>query len=130
MNDEEIKRYIDLTVDSAVLKMKMSGLIKEDSKTALQKTEEILRNYQSLKGIADQTYAIKLVVKIEDALKEIESDPYYDIIPMYYFLNEPRKYIASKFGCNVSTVSRNRLRLLNILKTKLYANDVVVELFF
>lgn len=129
MNDAEIKSIINDTANTVVLKMKMAGLMRDGRKTALEKTEELLRNYPIFKDITDQEYTIKLVAKIEDALKDIEDDIYYDIIPMFYFHNETREYIAERFGCTETTVSRNKTRLLNQLKLKLFSDDVIFELF-
>ena len=129
MNDAEIKSIINDTANTVVLKMKMAGLIRDGRKTAIEKTEELLRNYPIFKDITDQEYTIKLVAKIEDALKEIENDIYYDVIPMFYFHNETREYIAERFGCTETTISRNKTRLLNQLKLKLFSDDVIFELF-
>lgn len=129
MNDAEIKSIINDTANTVVLKMKMAGLIRDGRKTAIEKTEELLRNYPIFKDITDQEYTIKLVAKIEDALKDIEDDIYYDVIPMFYFHNETREYIAERFGCTETTVSRNKTRLLNQLKLKLFSDDVIFELF-
>lgn len=129
MNDAEIKSIINDTANTVVLKMKMAGLIRDGRKTAIEKTEELLRNYPIFKEITDQEYTIKLVAKIEDALKDIEDDIYYDVIPMFYFHNETREYIAERFSCTETTVSRNKTRLLNQLKLKLFSDDVIFELF-
>ena len=129
MENYEIKQFINDTVNATVLKMKMAGLIRDNRKTAIEKTEELLRNYPTFKDITDQEYTIKLVVKIEEALKDIEDDIYYDVIPMFYFHNETREYIAERFGCTETTVSRNKTRLLNQLKLRLFSDDVIFELF-
>lgn len=129
MNDAEIKSIINDTANTVVLKMKMAGLMRDGRKTAIEKTEELLRNYPIFKDITDQEYTIKLVAKIEDALKDIEDDIYYDVIPMFYFHNETREYIAERFGCTETTISRNKTRLLNQLKLKLFSDDVIFELF-
>lgn len=129
MKEAEIKAIIDDTVNATVLKMKMAGLIRDNRKTAIEKTEELLRNYPIFREITDQEYTVKLVAKIEAALKDIEDDLYYDVIPMFYFHNETREYIAERFGCTETTVSRNKTRLLNQLKLKLFSDDVIFELF-
>lgn len=129
MNDVEIKSIINDTANTVVLKMKMAGLIRDGRKTAIEKTEELLRNYPIFRDITDQEYTVKLVAKIEEALKDIENDIYYDVIPMFYFHNETREYIAERFGCTETTISRNKTRLLNQLKLKLFSDDVIFELF-
>lgn len=129
MTDEELYRVIQNTVNTTILKMKVAGLIKDNRKSALEKTEELLRNYPVFKEITDQEYTVKIVAKIEAALKTVEDDIYYDVIPMFYFHNETREYIADRFGCTETTISRNKTRLLNQLKVKLFSDDVIYELF-
>ena len=128
MEDYEIKKYIDDTVNSTVLKMKMAGLLKRNRQSAIEKTEELLRNYPIFKDL-QEPYAVKLVSNIEKALKDIEDDLYYEVIPMYYFHNETREYIAERFGCTETTISRNKTRLLNQLKLRLVSKEVIEELF-
>ena len=129
MIDEAIREVIDETVNATVLKMKMVGLVKDNTKTAFQKTEEILRNYPTFKKIKDQPYTVKLVKQIEEALKEIRDDPYYDIIPMYYFEDETRENIALTLETTVRTVARNKRRLIDYLKVKLFSDSCIYEIF-
>ena len=109
--------------------MKMVGLVKDNTKTAFQKTEEILRNYPTFKKIKDQPYTVKLVKQIEEALEEIRDDPYYDIIPMYYFEDETRENIALTLETTVRTVARNKRRLIDYLKVKLFSDSCIYEIF-
>ena len=129
MIDEAIREIIDETVNATVLKMKMVGLVKDNTKTAFQKTEEILRNYPTFKKIKDQPYTVKLVKQIEEALEEIRDDPYYDIIPMYYFEDETRENIALTLETTVRTVARNKRRLIDYLKVKLFSDSCIYEIF-
>lgn len=129
MIDEAIREVIDETVNATVLKMKMAGLVKDNTKTAFQKTEEILRNYPTFKKIKDQPYTVKLVKQIEEALEEIRDDPYYDIIPMYYFEDETRENIALTLETTVRTVARNKRRLIDYLKVKLFSDSCIYEIF-
>ena len=129
MIDEAIREVIDETVNATVLKMKMVGLVKDNTKTAFQKTEEILRNYPTFKKIKDQPYTVKLVKQIEEALEEIRDDPYYDIIPMYYFEDETRENIALTLETTVRTVARNKRRLIDYLKVKLFSDSCIYEIF-
>ena len=128
IDEKDLQRIIDKTVNTTVWKLKMTGLMKNDRKTAYQKTEELLRNYNTFKE-SDQPYAITLVSKIESALYDIKDDIYYDVIPLTYFQNETRENIAEMFNTTERTISRNKGRLINILKTKLFCDDVIYELF-
>lgn len=124
----DVKQIIDETVKATVLKLKMAGLMKDDRKTAYQKTEELLRNYNAFVE-SDQPYTQKLVKKIDEALSSIKDDIYYEIIPMVYFDGETRETVAEYFDTTVTTISRNKNRLVNKLKVRLCSDDVIYELF-
>lgn len=136
MNDEELKQIIDEAVSEAVnaavnktvLKLKMSGLMRDDRKTAYQKTEELLRNYNDF-CTSDQPYTKKLVAKIDEALEEISGDSYGEIISLIYFEGESRESVAEYYNTTVTTISRNKTRLVNRLKVILFSDDVIYELF-
>ena len=127
MTTEEL---IKQTVDYTIVKLKLSGLMKDNSQNAFQKTEQVLRNYEELKrSHSEDGTANKFVNIINDALKSIEDDDYYDIIPMIYFEGQSREDIAEFFDVTVTTISRNKTRLINKLKTLIFADDVVKEIF-
>lgn len=126
---ENVKEIIEDTVNATVLKMKMAGLMRDGRKTAIEKLEELLRNYPIFKEITDQEYTVKLVAKVDAAFEKIHNDPYFDVIRMFYFEGYTREYIASRFGCTETTISRNKTRLLNELKPMLFSDDVIYELF-
>lgn len=125
---DDIKQIIDETVNATVLKLKITGLMKDDRKNAYQKTEELLRNYPAFQR-SDQPYTQKLVKMIDAALEAINDDLYYDIIPMAYFQNETRENMAEYFDTSVTTISRNKNRLVNKLKVELFSDDVILELY-
>lgn len=126
----DVKDIIRETVDYTIVKLKLSGLMKDNRQTAFQKTEQILRNYNELKkSYSEDGTAKKFVDIIDNALKELESDLYYEIIPMMYFENETREAIAEYFDTTVTTISRNKRRLINKLKYLIFADEVVYELF-
>lgn len=124
----DIEKIVDMTINKTILKLKMTGLMRDNRKSAFQKTEELLKNYNAFNE-SDQPYTIKLVEKINAALEDIKDDPYFDIIPMSYFEDCTREEIAEKFNTTVTTVSRNKTRLVNVLKSYLFSDDVIYELF-
>lgn len=128
--ENNIREIINETVDCTIVKLKLSGLMKDNRQTAFQKTEQILRNYNELKKSYSETGTAKKFVDIVDnALKEIFDDIYYEIIPMMYFENQSRESIAEYFNTTVTTISRNKRRLVNKLKYLIFADDVIYELF-
>ena len=128
--ENDIREIIYNTVDYTIAKLKLSGLMKDNRQTAFQKTEQILRNYNELKkSYSENGIAKKFVDIVDNALKEIVDDMYYDIIPMMYFENQSRESIAEYFNTTVTTISRNKRRLVNKLKYLIFADDVIYELF-
>ena len=125
---ENIDKIIEDTVNRTVLKLKLAGLMKDDRKTAAQKTEELLRNYPSFK-LSDQPYTKKLCQKIETALKTIQNDYYYEIIALYYFEQMTREEVAERFNTSETTISRNKRRLIDNLSAVLFSDDLIYELF-
>lgn len=124
----DIQKVIEKTVNATVLKLKMSGLMKDDRKTAYQKTEEILSNY-NIFCESDQPYAKKITRMIDDALEEVKDDIYYEIIPMIYFQKQSREAAADYFKTTVTTISRNKKKLVNKLKARIFSDDFIYELF-
>lgn len=128
--ENDIREIIYNTVDYTIAKLKLSGLMKDNRQTAFQKTEQILRNYNELKkSYSENGTAKKFVDIVDNALREIVDDMYYDIIPMMYFENQSRESIAEYFNTTVTTISRNKRRLVNKLKYLIFADDVIYELF-
>lgn len=125
---QNIEKIIEDTVNRTVLKLKMSGLMKDDRKTAAQKTEELLRNYPRFK-LSDQPYTIKLCDKIETAMNTIKDDYYYDVISLYYFEGKTREEVAERYNTSETTISRNKKRLIDALSAVLFSDDLIYDLF-
>ena len=129
MTEIDVRQIISDTVNETVMKMKMAGLMKDSRKSATEKLEELLRNYPTFKKIQDKEYTVKLVQNIDAAMKTIEDDPYYDVIRLFYFEGCTRESISLDYGCTETTISRNKTRLLNKLKTILFSDEVIFEIF-
>lgn len=125
---KNIDEIIEDTVNRTVLKLKLAGLMKDDRKTAAQKTEELLRNYSAFK-LSDQPYTKKLCEKIERAMKTIDKDYYFEIIALYYFKKMTREEVAEHFNTSETTISRNKRRLINSLSAVLFSDDLIYDLF-
>lgn len=124
-----IDRAVNTAVNSTVIKLKMSGLMKDDRKTAYQKTEELLRNYNIFCEVDNKPYTQKMVRIINEALEDIRDDIYYEIIPLYYFKGWTREAIADHFRTTERTISRNKNRLINRMKARIFSDSVIRELF-
>lgn len=126
---EETRQIIEETVNATVLKMKMAGLLKDDRKTAMDKLEQLLYNYPTFKDIKGKDYTEKLVEAVETALDTIRCDPYFDIINRFYFNRQSRDFIAQAYGTSVTTISRNKTRLLKELTPLIFSDEVIFEIF-
>lgn len=129
MDDGALQQIIQDTVNETVLKLKMAGLMKDSRRSSTEKLEELLRSYPTFKRVEDREDTAKLVRKVEEAMQTIAGDPYYDVIRLFYFEDRTRESIALDYGCTETTISRNKTRLLNKLKTILFSDEVIFELF-
>lgn len=102
MTDEEIKKYIDLTVKTTIKEYKKNGILKESDSAIYADASEIIASYyQNGKTDAAITYAIQ----------GQRFDLYFRIIPMYFEEKRTVEKIAEALGVDVSTVVRNKKRL-------------------
>lgn len=131
MTDEELKLLINdtvhKTVDETVYKLSTRRLLKDDNKTGIEKIEELLRYYPTAKKLNDK-YAQRITAQLDAALSDIKDDPYYNIIVMTYFNDDLRETIADVFGTSVTTISRNKKRLLIELEKRITPSDFIMEL--
>ncbi|MCI9434765.1 MAG: sigma-70 family RNA polymerase sigma factor [Bacilli bacterium] len=65
---------------------------------------------------------------VNNALKKIKNDKYYDIIPMYYFDEMTIEEIAEELDCSVGTISMNKKDLINKLKIYIFPDTFINEL--
>lgn len=71
----------------------------------------------------------KFISIIDAALQKISNDTYFIIIKMKYFEGKTREEIAEELEVDVSTITRNKNRLINTLKITLFSDEVIYELF-
>ena len=132
MTEEEFKKYANQiileTVNQTVLKLRLSGFLKDDQRTRYQKTEDILKNFNQFKK-SNQPFAKELVEKVEDALTSLKDDKYFEIIPLFYFQKRTRENIAEIFDTSTTTISRNKNRLVNKISIVLFADEFVIDFF-
>lgn len=83
-----------------------------------------------IKGIENSIkVTTKFIEIIDSALDSLRNDQYFDIIPMKYFEEQTREDIAEYFDCDVKTVSRNKNRLINQLKIRLFSDEFIYQIF-
>ena len=94
--------------------------VKSDSEKAEEKIERIEFSIKTTRNF------IKV---IDDAVATLKDDPYYELIDMRYFKGCSREEIAEYFDCDVSTVNRNKNRLINLLQIRLFSDEVIHQIF-
>ena len=126
---------IEKTVKRTVLELKRAGMIRENRLNSFQKTEKILSLYPKMKENVSKydfdglKITAEFVNLIEEALKGISHDPYYDIIPMKYFSGFTHEQIAEHFDVQPAAISKQRKRLINQLRGVIFSDDFITELF-
>ena len=68
---------------------------------------------------------LREIARIEDAVKSVEDDYYSDVIKLRYFNRMTDENVAEKLNCDVSTVRRNRKRLLKRIAVRFYGMEAV-----
>ncbi len=71
---------------------------------------------------------LREIKRIENALDKIKSDRYYPIIKLKYLTDHKERYneerIAEKLDKDRSTITRNKSRLINTMKTILFPESI------
>jgi hypothetical protein len=123
LEDERIEYIINKTI----IKLRAEGLLRDEARSAVQKTEDILRNYPYFK-LSDQPFTQNFCKKVDEAIDKIRGDYYFEIITMYYFDDVSRENIAAHFRTSESTISRNGIRLVEKLSSILFPDDMIIDL--
>lgn len=123
-----LEKLIDKVTTETIKKLKKSNLIKEQKNT-FQKTEELLRNYNTYLEKNNPTKKTKQLINlVNEALSSIENDPYYSVIEMIFFEHKTREEIADFYDCEVRTITRNKNRLINKLKLIIFSDESIDEI--
>ncbi len=117
---EEIKKEGLLKKSKGINLISVSNRNFEDEFDKKQNKIEALENSISLTS--------KVIYMTDMALASIKKDPYYQVIILKYFKSNTLEEIASKLEKDISTIGRNKARLINNLKIKLFSDDVIKEL--
>lgn len=134
MNEEQLKKLINDTVTDAVIKLKKYGMMKDIKKSAFKKTEDLLRKYNGFKEAVkidpvNTQITQKQIKVIDDALASLKDEYYIDVIKYIFFENKTREQIAEIYNVEPRTITRNKNKLVNKLKTILFSDDAIKELF-
>lgn len=69
-----------------------------------------------------------IIAKINRLLREFDSVKYPDLIKRIYFDGQTREELAEIYQCDVSTISRNRSKIINQIKIILFPSELINEL--
>ena len=185
MQKQEMAELAELVATSVVNTLEKRGIINpqpskpKSDKTAYQKTEQLLFNYNGFKRIvaerkqeiedlrkygvpqkcamssgervqssrsvqgivlpeesvesavrsveASVQGTVRVIALMDKCMAALKSDPYYDILPMRYFEGRTLEDIGIYLGCDHTTISRNKSRLVKELAMRLFPDEVVDE---
>ena len=119
---------------SQVKDLKKYGLPKKSkSITIIEKNNVVIEENDlldtTIKNIEKSIIKTKVILAyIDEILSKFHSDPYYDIIILKYFEKKTQEEIAEYFQKDVSTINRNKNRLVNEIKVYLMPNDLITDL--
>lgn len=126
MQREEIEKIIEKAADAAAMKtlrkLKEAGRITYVFSNSFKKTEELLYLYPKL----PEDHPERL--RIDQALKKIENDDYKDVIASRYFDGLTITEISEIYDCKYQNISKKRNKLVRILASELFPEDVLKEL--
>ena len=126
MTDAEIRTLIEKAADEAasrtLKKLKEAGRVTYVFSTSFKKTEELLYLYPKLpEGHPERA-------RIEKALEKIKDDDYCDVIASRYFDGLTITEISDIYDCKYQNISKKRNKLVKILASELFPEDVLKEL--
>ena len=128
MTEKEIQKIVRETVTATVLQLKAAGMLQPvTAKTAVQKTEELLRQYPHLRG-SQEPYARRVVAEIDALLAAAENEPYVDVIRLYYFGGLTNEGCANTLCCDERTCRRYRKKLVQQFSVRLASEEFIREL--
>jgi DNA-directed RNA polymerase specialized sigma subunit len=71
---------------------------------------------------------IQVINLMDKCMASLKNDPYYEIIEMRYFEGRTLEDIGVYFGCDHTTISRNKNRLVRELSMRLFPDEVSKEM--
>ena len=127
MIDQKTQEIINATAEATVRRLQDAGMLNTDSKSATEKTEELLRNYNQLKE-ADDPKSRRVVEEIDACLEEAANEPYIDVIRLFYFAGLKNAACAKIMVCDERNLRKARKALVKRFAARLAAGDFIREL--
>jgi DNA-directed RNA polymerase specialized sigma subunit len=70
---------------------------------------------------------VQAIALIDKCMAALKNDPYYRVLEMRYFDGRTLEDIGASFGCDHTTISRNKNRLVKELSMRLFPDEVIGE---
>ena len=125
MTDTDMKlmeKIADMAAERAVRKLTELGRVSYSFPNSFKKTEELLYLYTKLpEGHPERA-------RVDKALEKIEQFDYKDIIASKYFDGLTLTEISEIYDVKYSNISKKRNKLIRILASELFPEDVLREL--
>ena len=103
---ELLEEAVKLAVHETVRELRKGGFLRAQDELAYQSAAaEIKRYYEAIKNHAPYHSRVK------EAVESIQGDEYANIIRLYYCDGYTISDIAAVYGCEPSTITRNKKRL-------------------
>ena len=123
---KEIESMIDRAAVQAAERtlkhLKDAGRVKHYFSNSFRKTEEVLYLYPNLPDDNE------MKEKINKALEKIRDDDYFGVIESRYFDGMTINEISEIYDCKYQNISKKRNKLIKILASELFPEDVLKEL--
>lgn len=123
---EDLQKMIDVAAEAAADKMlrklKDAGRVTYVFSNSFKKTEELLYLYPKL----PENHPERL--RIDKALERIKDDDYKDVIASRYFDGMTITEISEIYDCKYQNISKKRNKLVKILASELFPEDVLKEI--
>ena len=115
-----IEETASITAEKTLAKLKSAGKVRYHRASSFRKTEELLYLYPKLSS--DKR------APIEKALELIRDDDYFGVIESRYFDRMTIAEIAEIYDVKYQTISKKRNKLVKVLASELFPEDVMREI--
>ena len=136
LNYNKFKQLIQYKIEQ-IENIKAEGLIKNSKSfikisngngiNMLNENEKVDAKIEEIENsISKLNYYIKL---IDHAIDKVKTNPYSDIIQLKYFDGLTYEDISLHMDCDISTIKRNKNKLINDIKIYIFPEDSIMEYF-
>ena len=112
------------------LRKKSNSITSFSSNGSFENKSELEKVEEKVDVLTQSIQTTRNFIKVIDAaLDVLKDDSYFEVITMKYFEGKTREEIAEYFEVDVSTISRNKNRLINQLQIRLFSDEVIYQIF-